>query len=220
MAPSSFETDAAWAPQDEAGLFNWAPRVGLRPGSDALLRYIAFAPILLPLRIPEMDLALKPRPRLRFDRTKKPADLTSCKTGPRPHPCKVLSRFRTKMFHVKHFWNYSKKHISGPKYGPCRIRPRRPRALPVPVRAQNHFGLKDGLKGRRRKRSPPKPIKLVDNSKLAQYCRCKFRRFKLFRLRCGASSQARSAGCSQRKENMDSKRWFTLPDDRQARRRS
>jgi hypothetical protein len=41
--------------------------------------------------------------RLRFNRTKKSADPTSCKTDPCLQPCKVLGGNRTKMFHVKHF---------------------------------------------------------------------------------------------------------------------
>jgi len=47
--------------------------------------------------------ALKTRWRLRFNRTKKSADPTSCKAGPYLWACKVLGGDRTKMFHVKHF---------------------------------------------------------------------------------------------------------------------
>jgi hypothetical protein len=66
------------------------------------------APILPLLDVPAMGRAISARRRPESDRTKKSRGPTSHRSGSCLWACKVLADFRTKMFHVKHFWNNSK----------------------------------------------------------------------------------------------------------------
>jgi hypothetical protein len=63
------------------------------------------------------------------DCTKILGDLPSLKALACPWACKVFGQFRTKMFHVKHFWNHSKLYFSEAKYDPVPIAASRREAL-------------------------------------------------------------------------------------------
>jgi len=89
----------------------------------ALFRVFAFAPILHPFCPPPWAWRVKPGREPDSNRTKNVADLTRPKSDLCPWGCKVLGLNRTKMFHVKHFWNYSKLSFLAAKCDSNRTQP-------------------------------------------------------------------------------------------------
>jgi hypothetical protein len=97
--------------------------VGEKRSAAARVWAFSFAPILHPLCFPANGSRAKPRPTRGFNRTKNLGDLTSRKTDLCPWACKVLGLNRTKMFHVKHFWNNSKLNFLAAKCDSNRTQP-------------------------------------------------------------------------------------------------